>query len=406
MSDSVRNSPSRSWKSLDDMDLSGQRVLTRLDLNVPIERGRVADDTRIRKAGDTVSEVVRRGGIPIIMSHFGRPKGQQDDSLSLNQLLPTIERTFGISGQFCPETVGAGVEAATRACRTGEFCLLENLRFNPGETANDTGFSSELAKLGDVYCNDAFSASHRAHASIVGIARLLPACAGRQMERELDALEAALAAPKRPVMAIVGGSKVSTKLAVLGNLIRKVDQLVIGGAMANTFLLAQGHETGRSLVETDMVATARQVLEVAASAGCKVILPVDVVVGSELRPDFSARIVPGSDCPPDMMILDVGVESVHEVAAGMSDCRTLIWNGPVGAFEIPPFDRATTAIAAAAAGQTASGSLVSVAGGGDTVSALKRSGHADAFTFVSTAGGAFLEWMEGRALPGIAALEG
>ena len=406
MSDPVRRSPPRSWKSLDDMNLSGQRVLTRLDLNVPIERGSVADDTRIRKAGDTVSEVVRRGGIPIIMSHLGRPKGRPDGSLSLKRLLPTVERIFGIRGNFCPETVGTIAEAATRACRDGEFCLLENLRFDPGETTNDAGFSSELAKLGEIYCNDAFSASHRAHASIVGVAGLLPACAGRQMARELDALEAALGTPARPVMAIVGGSKVSTKLGVLGNLIKKVDQLVIGGAMANTFLLAEGHETGRSLVESDMVATAREVLEVAASAGCKVILPVDVVVGSELRPGCPARTVANRDCPPDMMILDVGVESVRQVTAGMGDCRTLIWNGPVGAFETPPFDRATTAIAAAAAGRTVSGFLISVAGGGDTVSALKRSGHVEAFTFVSTAGGAFLEWMEGRALPGIAALEG
>ena len=406
MSDPVRNSPSRSWKSLDDMNLAGRRVLTRLDINVPIQHGRVTDDTRIRRAGDTVSEIVRRGGIPIIMSHLGRPKGRPDDSLSLKQLLPTIERTFGIRGHFSPETVGAVAEAAARTCRTGEFCLLENLRFNPGETADDAGFSSELAKLGDLYCNDAFSASHRAHASIVGIAGLLPACAGRQMERELNALEAALGTPRRPVMAIVGGSKVSTKLGVLGNLIRKVDQLVIGGAMANTFLLAEGHETGRSLAERDMVATAREVLEVAASAGCKVILPVDVVVGSELRPDSPASTVANHDCPPNMMILDVGIESVRQVTAGMGDCRTLIWNGPVGAFETPPFDRATTALAAAAAESTVSGRLVSVAGGGDTVSALKRSGHAEAFTFVSTAGGAFLEWMEGRALPGIAALEG
>lgn len=406
MSDPVRISPLRSWKSLDDMNLTGQRVLTRLDLNVPIERGSVADDTRIRKAGDTVSEIVRRGGIPILISHLGRPKGRPDDSLSLRQLLPTIERTFGIRGHFCSETVGTVAEAATRTCRSGEICLLENLRFNPGETANDAGFSVELAKLAEVYCNDAFSASHRAHASIVGIAGLLPACAGRQMERELDALEAALGTPKRPVMAIVGGSKVSTKLRVLGNLIRRVDQLVIGGAMANTFLLAEGHETGRSLVERDMVATAREVLEIAASEGCKVILPVDVVVDSGLRAGCHAGTVANRDCPPDMMILDVGTESVRQVTDGMSNCRTLIWNGPVGAFETPPFDRATTAIAAAAAGRTVSGSLVSVAGGGDTVSALKRSGHADAFTFVSTAGGAFLEWMEGRVLPGIAALEG
>ena len=406
MSDPVRNSPPRSWKSLDEMSLTGRRVLTRLDINVPIERGGVADDTRIRRAGDTVSEIVRCGGIPIIMSHLGRPKGRPDECLSLRQLLPTIERTFGIRGQFCTETVGSVAEAATRACRSGEFCLLENLRFNPGETANDAGFSVELSKLGDVYCNDAFSASHRAHASIVGIARLLPACAGRQMERELDALEAALGSPKRPVMAIVGGSKVSTKLRVLGNLISRVDQLVIGGAMANTFLLAEGHETGRSLVERDMVATAREVLELAASEGCKVLLPVDVVVGRELRAGCHAETVASRNCPPDMMILDVGVESVRQVTDRMSNCRTLIWNGPVGAFETPPFDKATTAIAAAAAGRTVSGSLVSVAGGGDTVSALKRSGDADAFTFVSTAGGAFLEWMEGRVLPGIAALEG
>lgn len=396
----------RRWKSLDDMNLAGQRVLTRLDINVPIEQGSIADDTRIRMAGDTVSEIVQRGGIPIIMSHLGRPKGKPDDSLSLHQLLPTIERTFGIRGHFCSETVGAVAEDAARVCPTGEFCLLENLRFNPGETANDAGFSAGLAKLGDIYCNDAFSASHRAHASIVGIAELLPACAGRQMGRELDALETALGTPRRPVMAIVGGSKVSTKLGVLGNLIRKVDQLVIGGAMANTFLLANGHETGRSLVEGEMVMTAREVLEVAASAGCKVILPVDVVVGSELRPGCLARTVTNRDCPSDMMILDAGIESVRQVTAAMNDCRTLIWNGPVGAFEIPPFDRATTAIAAAAAGLTDSGSLISVAGGGDTVSALKRSGHADAFTFVSTAGGAFLEWMEGRTLPGMAALEG
>ena len=404
MSGPKGHSPRRSWKSLDDMNLAGRRVLTRLDINVPIERGTVADDTRIRMAGDTVAEIVRRRGIPIIMAHLGRPKGRPDDSLSLRQLLPTLERTFGIRAHFCPETVGSVAEAAAGACRTGELCLLENLRFNPGETANDAGFSAGLARLGDIYCNDAFSASHRAHASIVGVAELLPACAGRQMERELDALEAALGTPRRPVMAIVGGSKVSTKLGVLGNLIRKVDQLVIGGAMANTFLLAEGHETGRSLVEGEMVATAREVLEAADAAGCRVILPVDIVVASELRPGCPAKTVAKGDCPTDMMILDVGGESVRQVAAGMNDCRTLIWNGPVGAFETPPFDEATTAIAETAAALTDAGSLVSVAGGGDTVSALKRSGNAGAFTFVSTAGGAFLEWMEGRALPGISAL--
>ncbi len=396
----------RMWKSLDDVEVSGQRVLTRLDLNVPMEDGKVSDDTRIRRAHDTVSEILRRGGVPVLMSHLGRPGGVPDKSLSLKQLVPVLERCFGTVVRFCPETVGAMAEEATRACGPGEIFLLENLRFNPGESRNDDSFSAQLAGMGDVYCNDAFSAAHRAHSSVVGVARFLPACAGRQMERELGALDTALGSPDRPVMAIVGGSKISTKLKVLNNLVRRVDHLVIGGAMANTFMHAKGLETGRSLVEQDMSSSAIAVLESATALGCRIELPVDVVVSRELKKDAPAKTVAAAACPADMMILDAGIQSVERIVSSLAKCRTLVWNGPVGAFEIQPFDAATNGIAAAAARNTANGALVSVAGGGDTVSALARSGVVDEFTYVSTAGGAFLEWMEGRTLPGIAALAG
>ena len=395
-----------SWKTIEDVHVAGRRVLTRLDINVPIENGKVSDDTRVRMSGDTVSDITRRGGIPVIMSHMGRPNGRPETNTSLGQLVPVLEQVFGMPVNFCPETVGPIAEAKTKECRNGELCLIENLRFNPGETNNDAGFAAKLARLGEVYCNDAFSVSHRTHASIVGVAELLPAFAGRQLERELHALEAALGSPQRPVIAIVGGSKISTKLAVLENLVTKVDKLVVGGAMANTFLLAKGFKIGRSLVERKMIPAATSVMKAADKRGCHLILPEDIVVSRELKVDAEATTVAADACPDDMIILDAGANSTRRIVDAIAGCRTLIWNGPVGAFEMRPFDMATNAIAGAAATLTEAGSLTSVAGGGDTAFALGRSGTTDAFTFVSTAGGAFLEWMEGRNLPGLEALAG
>ena len=392
------------WKTLDDVVMPGQLVLTRLDINVPIENGTVADDTRIRSAVETVLTICRRGAAPVLISHLGRPNGQPADELSLRQLVPTLEENFARPVRFCSQTIGTEARELVGSIGPGDICLLENLRFNPGETGRDPEFASELASMCDVYCNDAFSASHRAHASIVGVAQLLPSCAGRQLERELSALESALGSPSKPVMAIVGGSKISTKLGVLKNLMAKVDYLAIGGAMANTFLHAQGLNVGKSLVEPDLANVARDVMNSAERRGCEILLPVDVVVAPELRPGSDAAACDATDCPPDKMILDAGPKSVQTLLDALAVCRTLVWNGPVGAFEVKPFDRATNEIAIAAARLARTESLVSIAGGGDTVSALRRSGAYEDMTHVSTAGGAFLEWLEGKQLPGIAAL--
>ncbi|EIE49702.1 phosphoglycerate kinase [Salipiger aestuarii] len=389
------------WKTLDDMDLDGKRVLTRVDINVPVERGEVTDATRVERVGPTVQDIISRGGKPILLAHFGRPKGKVVPEMSLKMLVPTLEAVFGTSVHF---TTLDEAEVVIDACDAGQVVLLENTRFEPGEESNDPDLARTYARLGDIYCNDAFSAAHRAHSSTEALAHLLPACAGRLMQAELEALESALGDPKRPVLAVVGGAKVSTKLELLGNLVEKVDMLVIGGGMANTFLAAQGVDVGKSLCEHEMTGTARDIAAKAATAGCEILLPRDVVVAREFRENAPSEVVAAESCPADAMILDAGPESVAHIEAAIERAETLIWNGPLGAFEIAPFDAATNAAAASAAKATANGTLVSVAGGGDTVAALNKAGAADDFTYISTAGGAFLEWMEGKVLPGVAAL--
>ncbi|MCX7890663.1 MAG: phosphoglycerate kinase [Rhodobacteraceae bacterium] len=392
------------WKTIDDIDMDGRTVLVRVDINVPVEAGVVTDTTRIDRIVPTVQDILKKGGRPVLLAHFGRPKGRPDPAMSLAVTLPALEAALGRKVAFAEDCVGAPAKKAVAAMQPGDVLLLENTRFHAGEEANDPAMAAALAALGQVYVNDAFSASHRAHASTEGIARLLPAAAGRQMEAELRALEAALGHPERPLVAIVGGAKVSTKLDLLGNLVGRVDHLVIGGGMANTFLAARGLEVGRSLAEHEMAGTARAILERAAAAGCSIHLPQDVVVAEALAPGVASRTVAADACPPDAMILDAGPATVAALEALFATARTVIWNGPLGAFETPPFDRATMAAAKAVARLTREGRLVSVAGGGDTVAARNRAGVAGDFTFVSTAGGAFLEWMEGKELPGVKAL--
>ncbi|MBV2360532.1 phosphoglycerate kinase [Thalassococcus sp. CAU 1522] len=392
------------WKTLDDMDLQGKRVLTRVDINVPVENGVVTDATRIERICPTVQDILDRGGKPVLLAHFGRPKGARRDDMSLQMLLPTIEDILGVPVVFAADCVGPAAAAVVDTLQDGQVALLENTRFHAGEEKNDPALAAQMAELGDVYCNDAFSAAHRAHASTEGIARLLPSCAGRLMQAELSALESALGTPERPVVAVVGGAKVSTKLDLLGNLVARVDTLVIGGGMANTFLAAQGIDVGKSLCEHDMAETARTILEKARTAGCEILLPEDVVVAREFAAGAASETVPADACPADAMILDAGPASVERIRAAIHDAKTLIWNGPLGAFEIAPFDAATNAAAAYAAERSTAGKLISVAGGGDTVAALNKAGAANDFTYISTAGGAFLEWMEGKELPGVAAL--
>ncbi|WP_225026553.1 phosphoglycerate kinase [Xinfangfangia pollutisoli] len=392
------------WNTLDDIALAGKVVLCRVDVNVPMDGDTVTDTTRIDKIVPTVSDILTKGGKPVLLAHFDRPKGKVVPEMSLKRILPALEAALGRKVVFGADCVGEAAAAAIAAAGPGEVVLLENTRFHPGEEKNDPALAAEIAKLGDVYVNDAFSAAHRAHASTEGVARLLPKAAGRLMEAELRALDAALGSPKRPVMAVVGGAKVSTKLELLSNLVAKVDNLVIGGGMANTFLVAQGIEVGKSLAERDMAGTAAEILEKAKAVGCRILLPVDVVVAREFKAGAASEIVVASACPADAMILDAGPETVARIRAVMGQCATLIWNGPLGAFEIPPFDQATNLAAEEAARLTRAGQLISVAGGGDTVAALNQAGAADSFTFISTAGGAFLEWMEGKDLPGVAAL--
>ncbi|NCO85739.1 MAG: phosphoglycerate kinase [Rhodobacterales bacterium] len=388
------------WKTLDDMDLAGKRVLLRVDINVPVENGVVTDATRIDRIVPSVRDILAAGGKPILMAHFDRPKGKVVPEMSLRQVVGALEAALGQSVTFVDGAYGEAVAAMA----PGEVMLLENLRFNPGEEKNDADFAARLASLGDIYCNDAFSAAHRAHASTEALAHLLPACAGRLMAEELGALERALGTPDRPVMAVVGGAKVSTKLDLLGNLVGRVDHLVIGGGMANTFLAAQGIGVGKSLCEHDLADTARDILAKAKVAGCEVILPRDIVVAREFKAGAASETLAPDACPDDAMILDAGPATVAYIAQVMEGAKTLVWNGPLGAFEIPPFDMATVAAARHAAELTRAGRLVSVAGGGDTVAALNQAGAAEDFSYVSTAGGAFLEWMEGKILPGVAAL--
>jgi phosphoglycerate kinase len=393
------------WKTLDDIDLHGKVVLIRVDINVPVENGRVTDATRIEKIVPTVVDVIAKGGKPVLLAHFDRPKGKVVPEMSLRQVLPALKAALpGRPVAFAEDCIGLPAKQAVAAMGRGDIVLLENTRFHPGEEKNDPQLAASMAALGDIYVNDAFSAAHRAHASTEGIARLLPAVAGRLMQAELKALEAALGKPARPVVAVVGGAKVSTKLDLLGNLVTKVDHLVIGGGMANTFLVAQGIEVGRSLAERDMAATAAEILTKAKAAGCTIHLPADVVVAREFKANAPHEVVAATACPADAMILDAGPAAVASIAKVFETCRTLIWNGPLGAFELEPFDAATNAAARNAAELTAAGKLISVAGGGDTVAALNKAGAAAGFTYISTAGGAFLEWMEGKALPGVEAL--
>ncbi|MFT6531992.1 MAG: phosphoglycerate kinase [Limimaricola cinnabarinus] len=392
------------WKTIDEMDLAGKRVLVRVDVNVPIEAGRVTDATRIERIVPTVDDIANKGGRVILLAHFDRPKGKVVPEMSLKQIVPALEEKLGRKVAFAEDCVGDTAQAAVDALGDGEVLLLENTRFHAGEEKNDPDFAQSLAHLGDAYVNDAFSAAHRAHASTEALARLLPACAGRLMAEELSALNKALGNPERPVVAVVGGAKVSTKLDLLSNLVEKVDTLVIGGGMANTFLAAQGLDVGKSLCEHDLADTAREIAQKAADKGCTILLPRDVVVAREFKAGAESEIVMAENTPSDAMILDAGPDSVAHVEMALENARTLVWNGPLGAFEIEPFDRGTMTAAKKAAELTRAGKLVSVAGGGDTVAALNAAGVSGDFTYVSTAGGAFLEWMEGKVLPGVKAL--
>ena len=396
------------FKTLDDLpdDLTGKRVLVRVDLNVPMQDGAVSDDTRLRAAVPTIAELSDRGAIVLLLSHFGRPKGQKRPDMSTALLVKPLTDLTGRSVRFVEDCQGPEAERAVSIMLPGNIGILENTRFHAGEEENDPELARAMAELGDYYVNDAFSAAHRAHASTEGIAHLLPSFAGRAMEAELKALERALGSPERPVAAVVGGAKVSTKLAVLGHLVGKVDHLIIGGGMANTFLAARGVNVGKSLAEHELTSEANAIFDRADEAGCTIHLPYDVVVAKEFAPNPpGVRTVNVHEVGEDEMILDVGPEAVEALADVLKTCRTLVWNGPLGAFETPPFDVATVALAKTAAALTKEGSLVSVAGGGDTVAALNHAGVTRDFSFVSTAGGAFLEWMEGRTLPGVAALE-
>ena len=395
------------WKTLDDMTLDGARVLVRVDINVPVEDGRVTDATRIERILPTISDIRARGGKPILLAHFGRPKGKIALDLSLRVILPALSRALGCKVALA-ETLEAA-EAGTDELHAADVILLENIRFYPGEEANDASFAARLARLGDIYCNDAFSAAHRAHASTEGLAHLLPACAGRLMQAELEALEQALSQPERPVGAVVGGAKVSTKIALLQNLVARLDVLVIGGGMANTFLAAMGADLGKSLREDDLIETARDIMTAAKAHGCRIVLPQDGRVARAFEagsPYDSVALNSETVLEADQMVLDAGDAALGEITTELRALKTLIWNGPLGAFEIAPFDTATVGAAQLAAELTRAGTLRTVAGGGDTVAALNRAGAADDFTYISTAGGAFLEWMEGKTLPGVAALGG
>jgi phosphoglycerate kinase len=393
----------KSFRTLDDIgDVHGKRVLVREDLNVPLHDGRVTDDTRLRSTVPTIAELADKGAIVLVLAHFGRPKGVPSPETSLAQIVQPYEAVLGRPVRYI-DWEGAADAIATM--QPGDIGVLENTRFFGGEEKNDPAVVERFAAFGDLYVNDAFSAAHRAHASTEGLAHRLPSFAGRAMEAELDALEKALGKPEHPVAAVVGGAKVSTKLAVLKHLVTRVDHLIIGGGMANTFLAARGVDVGKSLCEHELTGTADEIFDAAEQAGCTIHLPYDVVVATEFKPNPATRTVNVHEVAADEMILDVGPAATESLGDVLKNCRTLVWNGPLGAFEMPPFDTATVALARTAAALTKEGGLVSVAGGGDTVAALNQAGAGDSFTFVSTAGGAFLEWMEGRELPGVAALQ-
>ena len=393
-----------SFKTIDQLNVSGKRVLVRVDLNVPMQDGRITDTTRIDRVLLTLKELLGKGAAVVVLSHFGRPKGQVVPAMSLRPIADALGSALGMGVTFATDCIGPDAWDAVNAAGPGSIVMLENLRFHAGEEANDPAFAGALAALGDIYVNDAFSCAHRAHASTEAIARLLPAAAGRLMQSELEALEGALENPEHPVAAIVGGAKVSTKMAVLVHLMDKVDVLVIGGGMANTFLYAGGMDVGASLCENDMASDARAFQDAAAAKGCEIILPLDAVVAREFAANAPCETVGLDQVPPDAMILDAGPTTVARINERLAECKTLVWNGPMGAFEIEPFDKATVSLAKAAGALTAAGSLISVAGGGDTVAALNHAGVAEQFSHISTAGGAFLEWMEGKELPGVKVL--
>ncbi len=392
------------FKTIDDLDVAGKRVLVRADLNVPMADGKVTDSTRIDRTVPTLTELSNKGARVIVMTHFGRPKGKVVPEMSLAPVAKALSEACGQPVKFATDTVGESARQHISEMDEGDIIMLENLRFNQGEEENDKAFTIELSKLGDAYVSDAFSCSHRAHASTEGLAHLLPSAAGRLMQVEVESLANALEKPEKPVAAVVGGAKVSTKMEVLGNLAGKVEMLIIGGGMANTFLFAQGHDIGNSLCETDMADEARSILENAEKSGCKVVLPLDGVVAREFKAGADNETVGLDGIPADAMMLDIGPASIADVSARLEECKTLVWNGPFGAFEIPPFDAGTNAVAQAAARLTRDGKLLSVAGGGDTVAALAHAGVSDDFSYISTAGGAFLEWMEGKKLPGVEVL--
>lgn len=393
-----------SFKTLQDFDLKGKRVLVRADLNVPAKDGKVTDTTRIDRLKPTIDHLVSKGAKTVLLSHFGRPKGGFEAEFSQEFLAPVCAKSWGKNVAFAKDCIGDDAASAVSALKDGDIVLLENLRFHKGEEKNDPSFIADLAKLGDIYVNDAFSAAHRAHASTEGLAHRMPTAAGFLMEAELNALNNALESPKKPVIAIVGGSKISTKLSVLDNLVKKVDYLFLGGGMANTFLVAKGIEVGKSLCEGDMIDEAKKIMATADKAGCEILLPIDRICVTQFGENAPFQIRKTEDMPAVEEAVDVGPATIEKLEDILSGCKTALWNGPMGVFEVKPFDRGTNDLARIVARLTQAGSLTSVAGGGDTVSALENAGTADQFTYISTAGGAFLEWLEGKELPGVAAL--
>ncbi len=392
------------FRTIDDLDVAGKRVLVRADLNVPMKGGKVTDSTRIDRTVPTLKELADKGAKVIVLSHLGRPKGQKNLEFTLKPVADALAASLGRPVAFAKDCIGPDAKAVVDAMKNGDVAMFENVRFYGEEEKNDQGFAKKLAEQGDILVSDAFSCSHRAHASVEALARILPSAAGRLMQAELDALEGALGKPKHPVAAVIGGAKISTKLDVLGNLVSRVDQLIIGGAMANTFLNAKGVDIGKSLCEHDMADSARQIMAAAEKAGCEIVLPKDVVVAPEFKEGAPATTTDVGSVPADQMILDVGPKSIADLNSRLAGYKTLLWNGPLGAFEVRPFDAGTNAVAKEAAKLTKAGKLLSVAGGGDTVAALAHAGVGDDFSYVSTAGGAFLEWLEGKTLPGVAVL--
>lgn len=392
------------FKTIDQIDMAGKRVIVRADLNVPVKDGRVTNTTRIDRSAQTLKDLVEKGARVVVLSHFGRPDGKRNAKYSLQPVLEPMSKVLGLSVIFGDDCIGLEAQKVVNSLKTGQIALLENLRFHAEEEQNDLNFAKELAALGDIYVNDAFSTAHRAHASTEAIAHLLPSAAGRLMQAELDALGKALEQPERPVAAVIGGAKVSTKLDLLSNMVKRVNMLAIGGSMANTFLFAKGINIGKSLCEKSMADIARDIMQRAEIVGCEIVLPADAVVADEFKEGATNSVVPISAIPVDSMILDIGPMSIEAVIARLLLCKTLVWNGPLGAFEVKPFDKATNSVAQAAADLSGAGRLLTVAGGGDTVAALANAGVEERFSYVSTAGGAFLEWLEGKTLPGVAAL--